>query len=135
MDSVIQARFKDAIHYCEVGIACFMAFAILGIIGYAISSRPIATSGWEVSNIGSVQVYTPAFIAVSLVLAWATRQRLVIPLKLGNVPRHARGWTAILGTLALVFGLGFGTIAFFLADSKIKSLQLVQISNLSPAFS
>ena len=125
MNSVTQTTLRDAIHYCEVGIVCFITFAIIGIIGYEfISSRPLATSEWVVSTISSNLVYMPAFIAVSIVLAWATYQRLVIPLKLGRIPRHAHGWTLFFGIMAVFYGFGFGTVAFFFADAKIRKIQL-----------
>jgi len=108
MNNITPPVFKDATHWCELGISCFVAQAIAYSIRY----------GFLRSTTGIVSL----FIVMSLVLAWATYDRLVKPLRLGKVPRHARKWAIFLGLMGMFFGLVIGIYVLFHADTKIKDL-------------
>ena len=108
MNAITPPAFKDATHWCELGISCFVAQAIAYIIRYGF--------------LGSMTGIDSLFMTMSLVLAWATYDRLVKPLRLEKVPKHARKWAIFLGLMGMFFGLVIGIYVLFHADTKIKDL-------------
>ena len=108
MNNITPPAFEDAAHWCELGISCFAASAIAYIIRYGF--------------LGSMTGIDSLFVIMSLVLAWATYDRLVKPLRLGKVPKHARKWAIFLGLMGMFFGLVIGIYVLFHADTKIKDL-------------
>lgn len=61
---------------------------------------------------------------MSLVLAWATYDRLVKPLKAGKVPENARKWAMFLGLMGMFFGLFISvSTCFSTRTQKLRTYQ------------
>jgi len=102
---MIPPAFGEAAHWCELGISCFVASVIVNLLLRNVTKDMISL-----------------FIIMSLVLAWATYDRLVKPLRVGKVPKYARRWAIFLGLMGMFFGLVVGIYVLFHADTKIRNL-------------
>jgi len=106
--------FRDALHWAELGMVCFIAAAIATVIIL------LPTSGWASLDPLSLAIRS-TFTVAPFLLTWATYEKLVKPLKEDYLPRDIRKWSVFL-TLVGILGCVVGIYVLGHADEKIKNL-------------
>jgi len=105
--------FRDALHWSELGIACFIAAAIL-IFLFSPASAGVSLDPLSLA-------LRSTFSAAPFLLTWVTYEKLVKPLRAGRLPRNVRKWSMLLTPMG-IFGCVVGIYVLAHADEKIKAL-------------
>lgn len=111
MKNTTPLMFREAVRWSEYGMACFAAATISTLIIQGVSGD---------FYFWSLAIHT-LFGGVPLILTILTYEKLVKPLKRGEIPRNIRKWSSFL-TLTGFLGVVVGVFIFANTDEKIKSL-------------
>ena len=109
----IPPGFRDALHWSELGMACFIAAAITVIVFLS------ASAGASLNPLSLALRST--FSAAPFLLTLVTYEKLVRPLRAGRLPRNIRKWSMLLTPMG-VFGCVVGIYLLAHADEKIRAL-------------
>ena len=108
---MVDLEFQDAVRWSEYGMACFISATISVAFVQGIDGTFYF---WDI-------VIRTLSGVVPLILTILTYEKLVKPLKKGEIPRNIRKWSMFLTPMG-IFGLGIGVYVFAHADEKIKNL-------------
>jgi len=111
---VIPSGFRDALHWSELGMACFIAAAITTVVIFL----PVYS---EASLNPLSLALRSTFSAAPFLLTWVTYEKLVKPLRAGRLPRNTLKWSMLLTPMG-IFGCVVGIYVLAHADEKIRAL-------------
>jgi len=111
---VTPPRFRDALHWSELGMACFIAAAITTVVIFLP-----AYSEASLNPLSVILRFT--FSAAPFLLTLVTYKKLVKPLRAGRLPGNIRRWSMLLTPMG-IFGCVVGVYVLAHADEKIRAL-------------
>lgn len=121
-----RASYDDAARWAGYGMECFFGqfgLVLIYFLGYlaVIWMSPLPTLHLPIFQAWLASEFILGAIP-SVLIGWLCRAELVLPLRRGELPLHARAWSLAFTALALFFGMGFGIIVMAFADEKVKAL-------------
>jgi len=119
------SKFKSAVNWATLGAILFVlepSIFALGIIffGYSASSGGLELGTIHVDGLPGLVLGIALLYLPGLVLAWATKLKVIDPLNHFRVTASMRKWTISLSILSIFFGLFVGLFVMERVDGRVK---------------
>jgi hypothetical protein len=127
VDRENRTLYDDAARWAGYGVDCFWAQVVICtlflVVPIVIMPPMFRFPAFDWRTFMAINAVEWALLSVpSIVLAKVARDRLVLPLRRGELPGNARRWSLAFTALALFFGCAFGIVVMGYADEKVKQL-------------